>query len=240
MSTEVYKDRHARTLPILGSDGLYRLKECHVAVFGVGGVGGYAAEALCRAGVGFIDVFDADTVSVSNLNRQIIATESTVGLDKVEAMRQRLSDISSECRVGAYKMFYSPENADDVDLSKYDYIIDAIDSVRSKLELIKRAKALGVRIISAMGAGNKLDPTRFEVADISKTSVCPLAKVIRRELRALGITHGLKVVYSKEEPSAHAVDELGKAVPASLPFVPSVMGLIMAGEVIKEISLNNI
>ncbi len=237
MQTKDYKERHSRSLPLLGEDGLYRLKSANVAVFGIGGVGGYAAEALCRAGIGSIDIYDHDMVSVSNLNRQIIATESTIGLAKVNAMRDRMLDISSGMQVGAHQIFYSPENADSIDLSKYDYIVDAIDSVPSKLELITRTKELSVPIISAMGAGNKLDPTRLEVADISKTTVCPLAKAVRCELRKRGITSGVKVVFSKEEPCKDTPKENGRPVPASLPFVPSVMGLIMAGEVIRDIAL---
>ncbi len=237
MQSNIYNSRHERSLPLLKNEGISQLKSAHVAVFGIGGVGSFAAEALCRAGIGKIDIFDSDIVSVSNLNRQIIATESTVGKDKVQVMKSRMSDINSEISVTAHKLFYSSENADLIDLSQYDYIIDAIDSVPSKLELITRAKALGVRIISAMGAGNKLEPTRFEVSDISKTSVCPLAKVMRCELRKRGITKGLKVVYSREEPAAVNSNGNGRSVPASLPFVPGVVGLIMAGEVIKEIAL---
>ncbi len=237
MLTNIYKERHLRSTPLLGEDGICRLKASKVAVFGIGGVGGYAAEAICRAGVGEIDIFDSDTVSVSNLNRQIVALESTVGLDKVEVMRARILDIDSGIKVGAYKLFYSAENADTVDLAKYDFIIDAIDSVPSKLLLIERALAAQTPLISAMGAGNKLDPTRFEVADISKTSACPLAKVIRCELRKRGITKGVKVVYSREEPHKSSLSENGRPAPASLSFVPSVMGLIMAGEVIKSIAL---
>lgn len=238
MQTKVYEssERHARSALMLGADGIEKLKKSKIAVFGVGGVGGYAVEALARSGIGEIDIFDSDTVSVSNLNRQIIATESTVGLDKVEIMKARMLDICSELRIGAYKVFYSPENADNYDLSRYDYIVDAIDSVTSKIELITRAKSAGVKIISSMGAGNKLDPTMFEVSDIYKTSVCPLARVMRQELRKRGVKE-LKVVYSKEEPAPSVISENGRRAPGSLPFVPSVAGLIMAGEVIKDLAL---
>ena len=191
------EERLSRSELLLGKQGIERLKSSYVAVFGVGGVGGHAIEALARCGVGRIDIFDSDVVSVSNLNRQIIALESTVGRVKVDVMAERVKDINSECDVKGIQMFYSPETADGIDLSKYDYIIDAIDSVTSKLELITRADALGVRIISSMGTGNKLDPTMLEVSDIHKTSVCPLARVMRIELRKKGIKK-LKVVYSRE------------------------------------------
>ncbi len=228
-------EQNTRTALLLGEAGIDKLKNSRVAVFGVGGVGGYVCEALCRAGVGSIDIFDKDTVSESNINRQIIALHSTVGKPKVEVMRARMLDINPECRVEAHEMFYLPENADEIDLSVYDYIVDAVDTVSAKLELAVRADALGVRIISAMGAGNKLG-TGFIVADISKTEVCPLARVMRRELRARGVKR-LKVVYSKEEPrrGGEVDPESGKPTPGSISFVPSVMGLILAGEVVKDI-----
>ncbi|MBO7304772.1 MAG: tRNA threonylcarbamoyladenosine dehydratase [Clostridia bacterium] len=229
----------SRSAPILGEDGIEKLKRARVAVFGIGGVGGHAAEALCRGGVGKIDLFDADTVSVSNLNRQIVALRSTLGRSKVGVMKDRILDINPECEVRAYEVFYSAENADSYELSAYDYVIDAIDTVKSKLLLIARAKAVGVRIISSMGAGNKLDPTSFTIADIYDTSVCPLAKVMRSELRRMGIEN-LKVVYSKEAPiKAVADSEFSRHAPGSVPFVPSVVGLIMAGEVIKDIISDN-
>ena len=229
-------EQFSRTAYVYGEQAIEKLNRARVAVFGVGGVGGYICEALARAGVGQIDIFDRDTVSVSNINRQIIALHSTVGQPKVEVMKKRISDINPECKVEAYEVFYLPENADEFDLSKYDYIADAVDTVAAKLEIIVRAKALSVPVISAMGAGNKTDPTRFEVADISKTTVCPLARVMRRELKARGINH-LRVVYSTEpaRPSGETDAVTGKSVPGSLSFVPSVMGLIMAGEIIKDI-----
>ncbi len=231
------KEQFIRGVGVLGEDGIRKLNNSRVIVFGVGGVGGFCAEALCRAGVGQIDLVDGDVVSVSNFNRQIIALHSTVGMPKVEVLRDRLMDINPECKVSARKLFYLPENADEIDLSQYDYIVDAVDTVSAKLEIICRAKALDIPIISAMGAGNKLDPTRFEVSDIYKTSVCPLSRIIRRELKARGIK-SLKVVYSKEEPrQSMGIDpESKKPIPSSLSFVPSVMGLIMAGEIVSEIT----
>ena len=229
-------ERFSRSNLLLGECGAKRIAESHVAVFGIGGVGGHAAEALARAGVGKIDLIDADTVSVSNLNRQIIALESTVGRPKAKVMKERILDINPKCEVASYELFYSEETANSIDLSKYDYVIDAIDTVRSKLLLIERANAAGTRIISSMGAGNKLDPTAFEVADIYKTSVCPLARVMRTELRRRNIP-SLKVVYSKEEPARAVAEESGaRHAPGSISFVPSVVGLILAGEVIKDIA----
>ena len=221
---------YSRTELLLGKEGVERLRSAHVAVFGVGGVGGYAAEALARAGVGEITLVDSDRVSASNINRQLIALSSTVGMLKTEAMKQRIVDINPDIRVNSIPVFFDT-GTDCIDLSGFDYIIDAIDSTGPKLHLIKEAKRLGTRIISAMGAGGKLDPTRFRVADISKTSVCPLARLVRTELRKSGILHH-KVVFS-DEPSVKRVQ--GYPV-GSLSFVPSVMGLILAGEVIKELS----
>ena len=225
-------ERNLRTEMLLGREGVLRLSGARVAVFGVGGVGGYAVEALARAGVGELDLVDMDTVSESNINRQIIATYSTLGMPKTEAAKDRILSINPEARVNVYPVFFSKDNASDFDFSKYDYVIDAIDSLSSKIELISVATAAGVPIISAMGAGNKLDPTLFEVSDISKTSVCPLARAVRVALRKRGINH-LKVVYSREEPH---LPESGERVPGSVSFVPSVMGLIIAGEVIKDLS----
>lgn len=230
------KEEFSRTAYVYGEDAIAKLQNCSVAIFGVGGVGGYICEALCRAGVGRIDIFDRDTVSVSNINRQIIALHSTVGRPKVEVMKDRMLDINPDCNVNAYNVFYLPENADDFDLSKYDYIADAVDTVAAKLEIATRAYNLKIPVISAMGAGNKTDPTRFEIADIYDTTVCPLARVMRRELKTRGIKK-YKVVYSKEEPRKSGVTdpETGKAVPGSLSFVPSAMGLIMASEIINSI-----
>ena len=226
-------DRFERAELLIGADGLEKLKNSHIAVFGVGGVGGYTVEALVRAGVGKIDVFDPDKVVKSNLNRQIIALESTIGKYKVDVISERAKDINPNVIINANKIFYLPENADSIDLSKYDYIVDAIDTVSAKIELAKRADDLGKPMISAMGAGNKLDPTRFEVTDIYKTSVCPLAKVMRKELKNRGVKK-LKVVYSREEAIKVVSDE--KRPPCgSVSFVPSVAGLIMAGEIVKDL-----
>jgi len=217
------------------------LKNRRVAVFGIGGVGGHAAEALCRSGVGTIDVFDGDIVDITNINRQITATHKTIGFDKVDAMKERLLDINPDVTVGAYKLFYLPETADSVDLSVYDHVADAIDTMTAKIELVCRSKAANVPVISSMGAANKLDPAAFEVADIYETSVCPMARIMRRELRKRGID-SLKVVYSREKPvkqgdgSQKQGDGSGnRPLPASISFVPPVAGLIMAGEIIKDL-----
>lgn len=234
------REEFSRTALLIGKSGLEKLKNAHIALFGVGGVGGFTAEALIRSGVGALDIFDNDTVSVSNINRQLIALHSTVGRLKVDVMKERLLDINPEAEIGAYAMFYLPENADSVDLSKYDYIIDAIDTVSAKIELAVRAAALNIPIISAMGAGNKLDPTAFEVTDISKTSVCPLARVMRQSLKKRGVNH-LKVVYSREIPREHAEDvecppqEGRRSTPGSTAFCPSVAGLIIAGAAIQDL-----
>ena len=229
-------DRFVRTALVFGDEGMQRLMNARVAVFGVGGVGGHCVQALARAGIGAIDVFDDDVVSITNINRQAVAMTSTIGRPKVEVIRDQILDINPDARVECHQMFYTPENADSVDLSVYDYIVDAIDTVKAKLELICRAKALNVPVISAMGAGNKLDPTRFEVEDLAKTSVCPLCRVMRAQLKKRGITHH-KVVYSREEPVRVVADESnGRHAPGSVSFVPPVMGLILAGEVIKDLA----
>ena len=227
----------SRTALLLGNEGVEKLKKARVAVFGIGGVGGYVAEALARSGVGALDLIDKDVVSLSNINRQIIALHSTLGRLKTEVMAERIQDINPEIKVRRYDVFYLPETAAQFDFSKYDYIVDAIDTVSGKIALVEAANGAGVPIISSMGAGNKLDPTAFEVADISKTSVCPLARVMRRELKKRGIER-LKVVYSKEEPIPPTTidEETGKAVAGSVAFVPSVVGLILAGEVIKDLT----
>ncbi len=227
----------SRTALLLGEEGVEKLKKARVAVFGVGGVGGYAVEALARSGVGALDLIDKDTVSVSNINRQIIALHSTVGRLKTEVAAERIKDINPDICVRVHNVFYLPETADQFDFSQYDYVVDAIDTVSGKLALIEQAKRANVPVISSMGAGNKLDATAFEVADITKTSVCPLARVMRRELKKRGIDH-LKVVYSKEEPipSSLTDEDSGKSVPGSIAFVPSVVGLILAGEVIKDLT----
>lgn len=228
------------------------LLRAHVAVFGVGGVGGYAVEALARSGVGALDLIDSDVICPSNLNRQIIATTGNIGEYKVDAARQRVLEINPGCRVKTYRTFFTPDTADEFDFGQYDYVIDAIDTVTGKIELAVRAKNAGVPLISSMGAGNKMDPTAFEVADVYKTSVCPLARVMRRELKKRGV-ESLKVVYSKEPPltpdagassSAQAGESPDTAaekgtrrrqVPGSNAFVPSVVGLIIAGEVVKDL-----
>ena len=228
--------QHTRAVPLLGEDGLAALQSARVAVFGIGGVGGHLCEALARAGVGELHLFDKDTVSLTNINRQAVALHSTVGLPKVEVMKARIADINPDCRVVTHEVFYLPENADAYDLSGYDYIADAIDTVSAKVELICRAKAQGVPIISAMGAGNKLDPSAFRVSDLSKTQGCPLARIMRRELGARGIKH-LCVVYSEEKPQPSRLpSEHGKHTPASLSFVPPVMGLIMAGKIVRDLA----
>ena len=247
-------NQFARSRLLLGSEGMERLACARVAVFGIGGVGGYAAEALVRGGIGAIDIFDDDRVCLTNLNRQIIALHSTIGRDKTQVMKERLTDINPELKVEAKNIFYLPETADTIDLSVYDYVVDAVDTVKAKLELVCRAQVLGVKIISAMGAGNKLDPTRLKVADIYQTSVCPLARVMRAELRKRGMP-GLKVVYSTEEAIKPVGDEdlscnnscfcqpdtahtgsARRAIPGSTSFVPPVMGLIMAGEIVRDIA----
>lgn len=222
-----------RTALVIGKEAVERLSKKRVAVFGVGGVGGAAVEALARIGVGTIDLFDSDTVNTSNLNRQIIATHDSVGQFKVEAAKKRILSINPNAVVNCFKVFYLPENADNYDLSVYDYILDAIDTVSAKLELVKRAHELNIPIICSMGTGNKLDPTAFIVTDISKTEVCPLARAMRTSLRKIGINH-LKVVYSKEIPVNTARDAGEKRVPGSVSFVPPVAGYIMAGEAIKD------
>jgi tRNA A37 threonylcarbamoyladenosine dehydratase len=228
----------SRTERLVGSEALDILKTSRVAVFGIGGVGGYTVEALARSGVGSFLLVDNDTVSLTNLNRQIIATTETLGKDKVDVMKERIVSINPDAQVEIRKCFYLPETADSFDLSGYDYIVDAVDTVTAKIDLIVRADQLGVPVISAMGAGNKLDPTRFEVTDIYKTSVCPLAKVMRRELKKRHIKK-CKVVYSKEQPVKPVTDideqSSKKSIPGSISFVPSVAGLIIAGEVVKDL-----
>ncbi|MDR3085636.1 MAG: tRNA threonylcarbamoyladenosine dehydratase [Christensenellaceae bacterium] len=247
-------DQFSRTTLLLGKERMQKLYQSRVAVFGIGGVGGYCAEALARSGVRKLALFDDDRICLTNINRQVIATRSSVGKYKVDVMRERILDINQKAEVEAHKMFYTKENADSLDLSAYDYIVDAVDTMTAKLELAVRAKAAAVPIIASMGAANKLDPTAFEVADIYETSVCPLARVMRRELRRRGIDR-LKVVYSKEAPLSPLEDEDNscaancicppdvkrkcdsrRQVPASNAFVPPVAGLILAGEVVKDLS----
>lgn len=229
-------ERFQRTHMILGDDAMDKLKSARVAVFGVGGVGGYAVEALVRSGVGTIDVFDNDTVAISNLNRQIIATEKTVGIPKVDAVYERAKLINPDVIINKNQCFYMPDNADKYDLSVYSYIIDAIDTVTAKIELICRAKSAGVPIISSMGTGNKIEASMLEVSDIKKTEMCPLARVMRRELKNRGIT-SLKVIYSKEQPLEPVLKNTdgGKNAPGSVAFVPACAGLIAAGEAVKDI-----
>ena len=235
-------EQFIRTQMLLGSEGLRRLQKARVAVFGLGGVGGYAVEALARSGIGALDLVDHDTVSQSNLNRQILALHSTIGMHKTEAAKARVLDINPDCAVRVFPVFYTPETAEQFDFIQYDYIVDAIDTVTGKLALAERAAAAGTPIISCMGTGNKLEASLLEVTDLSKTSMCPLARVMRKELGKRGIRH-MKVVYSREEALTPAGWEeeaaaLGKRqIPGSLPFVPGAAGLILAGEVVKDLAL---
>ena len=247
-------NQFSRTELLLGKEAMERLSRARVAVFGIGGVGGYTVEALVRSGVGAIDLIDDDKVCLTNLNRQIIATRSTVGKYKAEVMRDRILEINPDAQVEVRKCFYLPENADEFDFTEYSYVVDAVDTVTAKLEIIMRAISCEIPVISSMGAGNKLDPTQFHVADIYKTSMCPLAKVMRRELKKRGVKK-LKVVYSREQPvmpiedmsiscRAHCICPPGakhkcterRAIPGSNAFVPSVAGLIIASEVIKDLA----
>lgn len=248
--TDTTREQYSRTRLLLGQAGLDQLRRARVAVFGVGGVGGYVVEALARSGVGALDLIDDDKVCLSNLNRQIIATRSTLGQYKVDAAAARIRDIDPDIQVRTYKTFYTPETADQFDFTQYSYVVDAIDTVTGKLALVMQAQAAGVPIICSMGAGNKLDPSRFEVADIYDTSVCPLARVMRNECRKRGVKH-LKVVYSKEPALVPRMEEMEpettaeptarpgapkKRAPGSLAFVPSAAGLILAGEVICDLT----
>ncbi len=237
----------SRTERLVGSSAMEKLRKARVAVFGIGGVGGHTAEALARSGIGQLDLIDKDTVSLTNINRQIIALHSTIDRPKVEVMKERILDINPQAEVRAFQCFYLPETQNQFDFSLYDYIVDAVDTVTAKLALISQAKQCGTPIICSMGAGNKLDPTAFEVADISQTSVCPLARVMRQECKKRDLTN-IKVVYSKEKPVAAeattntaqtpslAVELKGNSIaPGSCAFVPSVAGLIIASEVIKDL-----
>lgn len=226
---EAVSERFSRTELLIGAENIQRLGRARVAVFGVGGVGGYVVEALVRSGVGTLDLIDADVVSLSNINRQIIATDRTVGRAKVEVAKERALEINPEIKVNIYKIFYLPETAGQFDFTLYDYVVDAIDTVTGKLSLIMQAKEAGAPIISCMGAGNKLDAAAFRVEDIYRTSVCPLAKVMRRELKKRGVKE-LKVVYSKEEPVKR-----GSHIPGSIAFVPPAAGLVLAGEVVRDL-----
>ena len=229
----------SRTELLLGEASVQKLKNCRVAIFGIGGVGGYVVEALARSGVGTLDLFDNDKVSLTNINRQIIALHSTIGVSKTIAAKNRILDINPSATVNTKDVFFMPENSEEFDFSVYDYVVDAIDTVAGKVALIEKAKEQNVPIISSMGAGNKLDPTGFMVADISKTQVCPLARVMRKKLKDIGINH-VKVVYSKEMPltpmeSNEQKGTAGRPVPGSVAFVPSVVGLIIGAEVIKDL-----
>lgn len=228
-------DRFSRSELLLGREALLKLKKSKVIVFGVGGVGSFVCETLARSGVGTIAMVDSDKVCESNINRQIIALSSTIGTPKVKVMAERILDINPQCNVIPYECFYTKEK--EIDISGFDYIVDAIDTITSKIVLIEEADRFKIPIISSMGTGNKLDPTRFEISDISKTSVCPLARVMRRELKTRGITH-LKVLYSKEEPTKpvkSAADASRRQIPGSVSFVPPVAGMIIGGEVIKDL-----
>ena len=235
-------ERFSRTEILLGKSAVEHLSECRVAVFGIGGVGGYVCEALARSGVGAFDLIDNDTVCESNINRQIIATDKTVGMYKTDVMKERILEINPDAEVNTYKCFFLPVNASDFPFEKYDYVVDAIDTVTAKIELVMQCSKLGIPIMSSMGAGNKLDPTMFRVSDIYKTNMDPLAKVMRRELKKRGIKK-LKVVYSEEKPlqpieAPAESDQTTKrrSIPGSTAFVPSVAGLIIAGEVIKDLT----
>lgn len=236
-------ERFSRTELIFGRDAMKRLSEARVAVFGIGGVGGYAVEALARSGIGELDLIDNDTVSVSNINRQIIALESTVGMYKTDAAKARIAEINPDCKVNTFRTFFMPDTSSQFDFSVYDYVIDAIDTVTGKIEIIMKSQEAGVPVISSMGAGNKTDPTSFVVADIYSTSVCPLARVMRQQLKKRGVKK-LKVVYSTEQAVTPAIDSVVKeeipagrrSIPGSNAFVPSVAGLIIAGEVVKDIA----
>lgn len=235
------QERLTRTEMLLGSEAMERLSKARVAIFGIGGVGGYIAEALARSGVGELDLIDSDKVAESNINRQIIALSDTVGQYKVDVMRERIRKINPEIKVNVFPCFFLPENKELFDFGSYSYIADAVDTVTAKIELVMQAENYHVPIISSMGAGNKLNPAAFEVADLYKTSVCPLAKVMRRELKKRGVQK-LKVVYSKEEPIKPEIEEAApdgssrRSIPGSIAFVPSVAGLIMAGEIVKDIA----
>ena len=239
-------DQYSRTRLLLGDTGIQKLRGAHVALFGLGGVGGYAAEALARAGIGKIDLIDNDTVSLTNLNRQLLATHSTIGQYKVDVAAARIRDIDPTIEVRTFPIFYLPETAEQIDFSQYDYVLDAIDTVTGKLALIAQAKAAGVPVISCMGTGNKLDATGFRVADIAKTSGCALARIMRKECQKRGIK-GVKVVYSEELPIEPTVSPLDppeppaegssrRSTPGSVAFVPGTAGLILAGEVIRDIA----
>ena len=222
---------YQRSEMLFGKENIEKLKQSHVAVFGIGGVGSYVCEALARAGIGELDLIDKDTVSLSNINRQLVALHSTVGKNKAEVMKQRIADINPEIKVNAFDCFFLPENSLEFDFSKYDYVVDAVDNITAKLELVRCCNEAGTPIISSMGTGNKINPQLFEVADIKKTSVCPLAKVMRKKLKEMGID-SLKVVYSKETPIKRG--ENGRT-PASSSFTPPVAGMLLAGEVIKDL-----
>ncbi len=222
---------YQRSEMLFGKENIEKLKQSHVAVFGIGGVGSYVCEALARAGIGELDLIDKDTVSLSNINRQLVALHSTVGKNKAEVMKQRIADINPEIKVNAFDCFFLPENSSEFDFKKYDYVVDAVDNITAKLELVRCCNEAGTPIISSMGTGNKINPQLFEVADIKKTSVCPLAKVMRKKLKEMGID-SLKVVYSKETPIKRG--ENGRT-PASSSFTPPVAGMLLAGEVIKDL-----
>lgn len=236
MTLNSTSDIFSRTELLFGAESLGILRKSRVALFGLGGVGGHVAEALVRSGVGAVDLIDGDTVAESNINRQIFALRSTVGRYKTDVAEERLLDINPECKIKTHKVFFMPENSGKIDFSLFDYVVDAIDTVTGKIEIIMRCEAEKVPVISCMGTGNKTDPTALEIADISQTSVCPLARVMRREMKKRGVGR-LKVVYSREEPKIppESFSESGKRIPSSCAFVPSVAGLIIAGEVIKDL-----
>ena len=236
--TDAMQDQFSRTRMLLGNDAIGRLADCRVIVFGVGGVGGYFVEVLARSGIGAIDIVDNDVVSTSNINRQIIALHSTVGRAKVDVVAERVADINPNCQVTAFKQFYLPENADNIDLSRYDYVVDCIDTVKAKMEIARRCNRLGIRHICSMGAANKLDAGRLRVADFSQTTMDPLARIMRKKLRKEGITH-FKCAFSDEKPRVPVPESTnepnGRPVPASNAWVPAAMGLIIGSEVIKDL-----
>lgn len=232
-------ERFSRTELLLGIDAMAKLKNAHVCIFGIGGVGGYVAEALARTGIGALTLVDNDTISESNINRQIFALSSTIGMMKTSAAKERLTDINPQIKITEHNMFYLPETANEIDLTQFDYIVDAIDTVTAKIYLAEKCDCLSIPLISSMGTGNKLNPTAFEVTDIYKTSVCPLARVMRTELKKRGVKK-LKVVYSKEQPQTAVADSSnGRHAPGSCAFVPSVAGLVIASEVIKDLINSN-
>lgn len=234
-------ERFSRTIKLLGSESFEKLKNANVMVFGVGGVGGYVVEGLARCGIGNISVLDKDVVSITNINRQIIALSSTVGSKKTELIKQRVLDINPDCNITAYDMFYLPENADSIDLSVYDFVVDAVDTVSAKLEIVSRCSRLDIPVISCMGTANHTDPMAFRISDVYDTDVCPLARVMRRECRKLNIPKGkVKALYSLQPPLKAFAEDDGKLAPCSSVFCPSIAGLLIANEIVSTLSGSSI